>query len=64
MATSWAEGFIAVDWGTTNRRAWRLDPGGAVAAEMEDEKGILAVPDGGFHDAVGEIRTRLATCRC
>jgi 2-dehydro-3-deoxygalactonokinase len=59
MATSWAEGFIAVDWGTTNRRAWRLEPGGAVAAEMEDEKGILAVPQGGFHDAVGEIRARL-----
>ncbi len=54
-----AEGFIAVDWGTTNRRAWRLDPGGGVAGEMEDEKGILAVEAGGFHDAVGEIRARL-----
>jgi 2-dehydro-3-deoxygalactonokinase len=54
-----AEGFIAVDWGTSNRRAWRLEPGGAVAAEMEDEKGILAVPAGGFPAAVGEIRERL-----
>ena len=44
----WAEGFIAVDWGTTNRRAWRLDSGGAVVGEMEDPKGILAVPAGGF----------------
>jgi 2-dehydro-3-deoxygalactonokinase len=55
----WSEGFIAVDWGTTNRRAWRLDPGGAVAGELEDDKGILAVPEGGFHDAVAEIRARL-----
>jgi 2-dehydro-3-deoxygalactonokinase len=55
----WAEGFIAVDWGTTNRRAWRLAPDGAVAAEMEDDKGILAVAAGGFPEAVEEIRARL-----
>lgn len=55
----WTEGYIAVDWGTTNRRAWRLDPGGAVAGEMEDDRGILAVPEGGFHDAVAGIRARL-----
>lgn len=55
----WAEGYIAVDWGTTNRRAWRLDRGGAVAGEMEDDKGILAIPEGGFHAAVAQIRARL-----
>lgn len=55
----WTEGLIAVDWGTTNRRAWRLDPGGGVAGEMEDEKGVLAVPKGGFHAAVAEIRGKL-----
>ena len=55
----WAEGLIAVDWGTTNRRAWRLGPDGAVAAEMEDDKGILAVPKGGFHAAVAGVRDRL-----
>ena len=54
-----AEGFIAVDWGTTNRRAWRMERGAAVAAEMEDEKGILAVAAGGFPAAVAEIRARL-----
>ncbi len=59
MRTDWAEGYIAVDWGTTNRRAWRLDPGGAVAGEMEDDGGILAVPEGGFHEAVAGIRDRL-----
>ena len=55
----WAEGFIAVDWGTSNRRAWRLGPDGAVADEMEDDKGVLAVPRGGFPAAVAEIRARL-----
>ncbi|HEX8309211.1 MAG TPA: 2-dehydro-3-deoxygalactonokinase [Allosphingosinicella sp.] len=55
----WSEGYIAVDWGTTNRRAWRLGPDGAVAGEMEDDQGILAVPKGGFHDAVARIRERL-----
>jgi 2-dehydro-3-deoxygalactonokinase len=54
-----AESFIAVDWGTSNRRAWRLGPDGAVAAEMEDDKGILAVPKGGFPAALAEIRARL-----
>jgi 2-dehydro-3-deoxygalactonokinase len=55
----WAEGFIAVDWGTTNRRAWRLEPNGAIQDEMEDELGILAVASGGFPAAVAEVRARL-----
>jgi 2-dehydro-3-deoxygalactonokinase len=59
MGMRWAEGFIAVDWGTTNRRAWRLDPGGAVAGEMEDDRGVLSVAKDGFHAAVAEVRERL-----
>jgi 2-dehydro-3-deoxygalactonokinase len=59
MSMNWAEDIIAVDWGTTNRRAWRLDRGGAVADEMEDDQGILAVPEGGFPEAVARIRARL-----
>jgi 2-dehydro-3-deoxygalactonokinase len=55
----WAEGFIAVDWGTTNRRGYRLGPDGALVDEFEDEKGILSVPAGGFPEAVAEIRQRL-----
>lgn len=53
------EGFIAVDWGTTNRRAYRIDPSGACAQEFEDAKGILSVGAGEFPGAVAEIRTRL-----
>jgi 2-dehydro-3-deoxygalactonokinase len=55
----WPEGFIAVDWGTTNRRAWRVGGDGRVAAELDDDKGVLAVPQDGFPQAVAEIRARL-----
>ena len=55
----WAEGFIAVDWGTSNRRAYRLDRSGKCVQEFEDHKGVMAVPQGGFPDAVAEIRQRL-----
>ena len=55
----WADGFIAVDWGTTNRRAYRVDGAGHCADEFEDSKGVLAIGDGGFPDGVKEIRDRL-----
>jgi 2-dehydro-3-deoxygalactonokinase len=55
----WTEGFIAVDWGTTNRRAYRVGADGALADEMEDDRGILAVGAGNFDAAVAEIRARM-----
>jgi 2-dehydro-3-deoxygalactonokinase len=55
----WADGFIAVDWGTTNRRAYRIDESGACVDEFEDGKGALSVPRGEFPAAVAEIRERL-----
>ncbi|MFL6722118.1 MAG: 2-dehydro-3-deoxygalactonokinase [Sphingomonas sp.] len=55
----WTQGFIAVDWGTTNRRAYRLDESGGCADEFEDDKGVLSVAAGGFPAAVAEIRDRL-----
>ncbi len=55
----WADGFIAVDWGTTNRRAYLIDSSGKRTDEFEDSKGVLSVPAGGFPDAVAEIRKRL-----
>ena len=39
----WAEGFIAVDWGTTNRRAYLIDASGKRTNEFEDHKGVLSV---------------------
>ena len=56
---AWSEGFIAADWGTTNRRAYLIDADGRLADRFEDDKGILAIPAGGFPAAVAEIRTRL-----
>jgi 2-dehydro-3-deoxygalactonokinase len=58
-AMSWNEGYIAVDWGTTNRRAYRIDPSGKESDEFEDSKGILSVEAGCFPAAVAEIRQRL-----
>jgi 2-dehydro-3-deoxygalactonokinase len=55
----WADGFIAVDWGTTNRRAYLIDSAGKEAGEFEDGRGILAVEQGGFPAAIGEIREKL-----
>jgi 2-dehydro-3-deoxygalactonokinase len=57
--TRWAEGFIAVDWGTTNRRAYLLDEHGNFADEFEDDKGILKVERGDFASAVTQISERL-----
>jgi 2-dehydro-3-deoxygalactonokinase len=55
----WADGFIAVDWGTSNRRAYRIDTSGKCVDEFEDGKGILSVPEGSFPASVAEIRKRL-----
>lgn len=40
--------MIALDWGTSNRRAWALDGSGHVLAEKGDGEGLLAVKAGGF----------------
>ena len=44
----WADGFIAVDWGTTNRRAYQIDRSGACVASSEDGLGVLSVEAGGL----------------
>lgn len=55
----WADGYIAADWGTTNRRAYLIDSSGRCVDEFEDGKGVLSVEPGGFPAAVAEIRERL-----
>lgn len=54
----WSNGYIAVDWGTTNRRAWRME-GGRPTAEFADDLGFTSVPAGGFPMEVAGIRRRL-----
>ncbi|MDQ3247176.1 MAG: 2-dehydro-3-deoxygalactonokinase [Pseudomonadota bacterium] len=53
------EGFIAADWGTTNRRAYLIGHEGSQSAEFEDDRGVLSVGRGEFPQAVAEIRGRL-----
>ena len=55
----WADGYIAVDWGTTNRRAYKIDASGACVDEFEDGQGVLSVRKGEFPSAAAEIRARL-----
>ena len=55
----WAEGFIAVDWGTTNRRAYRIDEKNECVASFEDDQGVLSIAPGGFPAAAQSIRERL-----
>jgi 2-dehydro-3-deoxygalactonokinase len=55
----WRDGYIAVDWGTTNRRAYALGADGVLEASFEDDLGLMAVPAGRFPEAAAEIRRRL-----
>lgn len=50
--------FIAVDWGTTNRRAYRIEYG-AVAATFRDDRGVKAMAGQGYEAEVAAIRDRL-----
>lgn len=50
--------FLAVDWGTTNRRAYLVGADGRHGAEHEDDRGVMSVGAGGFEAAIGELRAR------
>ena len=51
--------FIAVDWGTTNRRAWRIAADGRVEDGFEDSAGIAAFAPGSFAAEMAVLRDRL-----
>jgi 2-dehydro-3-deoxygalactonokinase len=55
----WTEGFIAVDWGTTNRRAYHIDDSGKCVGSFEDDRGVLSIAPGAFPAEVDSIRGRL-----
>lgn len=44
--------MIAVDWGTSNFRAYKVDAQGRVEAEKSSSRGAVSVPAGGFQDAL------------
>lgn len=53
------ERYLAVDWGTTNRRAWLIGSGGRVLAQEADGLGVLQVAPGAFEGEVAGLRARL-----
>lgn len=53
-----AAAFIAVDWGTTNRRAYRVEDGAAVET-IRDDRGVVAMTRSAFPAEVAELRARL-----
>ncbi len=55
----WGQNYIAVDWGTTNRRAWLINSNGNIAAQFADGLGLMSVPIGGFENAATDIRQKL-----
>jgi 2-dehydro-3-deoxygalactonokinase len=50
--------FLAVDWGTTNRRVYAIDADGAVVATERDDRGVLAIAPGEFAAELAGIRER------
>jgi 2-dehydro-3-deoxygalactonokinase len=48
--------FIAVDWGTSNRRIFRIGDDGAVLDRHEDDQGILSVKD--FPASIAALRDK------
>lgn len=50
--------WLAIDWGTTNRRIHAIDADGAVVASVRDDRGILSVAAEGYMAEVAAIRDR------
>jgi 2-dehydro-3-deoxygalactonokinase len=47
--------MIAVDWGTTHVRAWRLSADGRVLERRASPRGVMAVPRGAFPGILEEL---------
>lgn len=54
-----ANAIIAVDWGTTNRRAYRVEADGRVSDGMRDGAGVLAMAADDYVPALATLRERL-----
>ena len=61
--TDWSKEFIAVDWGTTNRRAYLIGADGSVRAEVADDLGVATMERDAFPDAVAGIAAQLGKGR-
>lgn len=54
-----AGGVIAVDWGTTNRRAYRLEDGHVTHRSIDENRGVLSIAEGEFPHEIAELRREL-----
>jgi len=52
------EAYIAIDWGTTNRRVYLVDRHGAVVDTMSDDRGILSLTPADYPAELAAIRAR------
>ncbi|WP_354292356.1 2-dehydro-3-deoxygalactonokinase [Sphingomonas sp. PvP055] len=57
VSSAFTDAFLAVDWGTTNRRVYRIEAGKVVATDR-DARGVTAVAKDGFASEVADIRAR------
>lgn len=53
------QSFLAVDWGTTNRRVYRIGPDGVVEDTQRDDRGVLAIAPGEFAAETEALRARM-----
>ncbi|WP_137897400.1 2-dehydro-3-deoxygalactonokinase [Sphingomonas sp. 2SG] len=51
--------IIAVDWGTTNRRAYRIAADGSIGDHLRDDRGVLAMAAADYPPALAALRERL-----
>ena len=50
-----ATALLALDWGTSSLRAWRLSASGEPIEQRQRPWGILHLPEGGFPQAFADI---------
>lgn len=53
-----SDDWLAIDWGTTNRRVYAVAGDGTVTRSERDDRGILSIPAGGYQAEVADIRAR------
>lgn len=51
--------YIAIDWGTTNRRAWRMSADGVAGDVLKDGRGVLSLQPNDYPNEFAAIRARL-----
>lgn len=55
------DAYIAVDWGTTNRRAWLVDHEGTVLDARREGRGVLSIAADAYPREIADLRDTLGT---